>query len=114
MRRSIHIAVTLLAVVALIRPLDCFAGTLTPKAAACCAKGKCLPSSKADECCKNNVPAGSHLSAPKTFDQSMPLPAVLTAYVPIPVAPSFVATAFDEADAPLGAPPGSGLNLPLL
>jgi hypothetical protein len=114
MRRGVHIAFTLLIVLVLIRPFDCFAGTLTRKAAACCAKGKCLPSSNADECCKNNVPARSELSGPKTPEHSIPVSAVLTACVPVLVAPSFVAEAFDEAHAPPGSPPGSRLILPLL
>jgi hypothetical protein len=114
MRRSIHISVTLLAVLVLIRPFDCFAGGFTRKAASCCAKGKCLPTSNADECCKSTVPAANQLSAPKAPDQPTPVHAVIVADVPGPLAPSFVAFRFDEAHAPPGSPPGSCLNLPLL
>ena len=36
-------------VLLLVRPFDCLAGLTTPKAADCCAKGKCLPTRGADE-----------------------------------------------------------------
>jgi len=114
MRRSIHISVTLLAVLVLIRPFDCFAGGFTRKAAACCSKGKCLPTSNADECCKGTVPGASQLSTPKAPDQPTPVYAVMAADVPGPFAPSCVAFWFDEAHAPPGLSPGSRLNLPLL
>jgi hypothetical protein len=114
LRRSIHIAITLLAVLALIRPFDCFAGAFTRKAAACCVKGKCLPTSNADECCKGTVPAGSQLSALKAPDQSTPLPALMTAAVPISIAPPLAASAFHEPHAAPGSPPSTRLNLPLL
>src|SRR6185437_2750186 len=52
MRRGIHIAVALALALLLLRPFDCFAAMSTPKAMACCAKGKCLPTTDADECCK--------------------------------------------------------------
>ncbi len=57
MGRSIKIVVSLVAVLMLLRPFDCFAGGLrTPEAMKCCLKGKCAPSANADDCCKNNVP----------------------------------------------------------
>jgi len=114
MRRSVHIALTVFAVLVLLRPFDCFAGSFTRKAAACCAKGKCLPSSKADECCKNTVPGGNHLSAPKAPDHASPLYALLIADVPAVVAPPSIAFSFDEPQAPPGSPPNFRLNLPLL
>jgi len=114
MRRSIHISITVLAVLTLIRPFDCLAGAFTRKAAACCAKGKCLPTSKADECCKSTVPAGNQLSAPKAPDQPTPIHAVTTADVPDLLGLSFVAFSFAEAHAPPGSPPSSRLSLPLL
>src|SRR5229473_2419359 len=105
MRRSVQIAFTVLGVLALIRPFDCFGGGFTRKAAACCAKGKCLPSSNADECCKSTVPGGNHLSAPKAPDQSTPLYALMIADVPALVAPPSVVFSLDEAHAPPGSPP---------
>ena len=113
-RRSVHISVALLAVLVLLKPFDCFAGGFTRKAAACCAKGKCLPTSNADDCCKSNVPAGNQLSAPKAPDQVAPVYAVMASPVPGPLAPAFVEFPFDEANAPLGSPPDFRLNLPLL
>jgi hypothetical protein len=114
MRRGVHISVALLAVLILIRPFDCFAGGFTRKAAACCAKGKCLPTSNADDCCKGTVPEASQLSKPDAPEQPTPVHAVIVADLPGPFAPSFVAFRFDEAHAPPGSPPGSHLNLPLL
>ena len=65
MRRGIHIAVTLLAIVALIRPFDCFAASVkTHEAAACCLKGECHPGANADDCCKNTVPDSAGLTVP--------------------------------------------------
>src|SRR5882724_11033643 len=107
MRRSVHISVALLAVLVLLRPFDCLAGGFTRKAAACCAKGKCLPTSKADDCCKSTVPDGNQLTAPKAPEQPAPVYAVMVAAVPGPVAPSLVAFRFDEAHAPPGSPPSS-------
>ncbi len=114
MRRGFHIAVALLALVALARPFDCFGATFSKKAAECCHKGKCLPTKDADECCKSTVPSGNQLTAPKSLDHSTQLPAVLAAEAPVLlVAPTF-ATVLDEAHAPPGSPPGYRLNLPLL
>jgi hypothetical protein len=114
MRRGIHISVALLAVLVLIRPFDCFGGGFTRKAAACCAAGKCVPSSNADDCCKNTIPGSNQLTAPKAPSQPAPVHAVIVADVRDPLAPSFVAFCFDEAHAPPGSPPSSRLNLPLL
>src|SRR5947209_5314506 len=88
MRRSVHISVALLAVMVLIRPFDCLAGGFTRKAAACCAKGKCLPTSNADECCKGTVPGASQLSTPKAPDQPAPVYVATAVDVPGPLAPS--------------------------
>jgi len=114
MRRSIHISVALLAVLVLIRPFDCFAGGFTRKAAACCAEGKCMPSSNADDCCKGTVPGSNQLTAPKAPSQPTPVHAVIVADVWDALAPSFVAFYFDEAHAPPDSPPSSRLSLPLL
>lgn len=113
MRRSFHIAVALLALVALARPFDCFGATFSKKAAECCHKGKCLPTKDADECCKATVPSGNQLTAPKSPD-SMQLPAVLTTEMPVVFVLSSFTNALDEAHAPPGSPPRERLNLPLL
>src|SRR5258706_12628639 len=84
-RRSVHMSIALLAVLVLIRPLDCFAGGFTRKAAACCVKGKCLPSANADDCCKGSVPAGSQLSAPQAPDNWAPVPALILVHVRGPI-----------------------------
>src|SRR5665213_4044825 len=57
MRRGLHITITLMAVVLLLRPFDCLDGS-SPKRQAmeCCLKGKCAPTAKADECCKKTTP----------------------------------------------------------
>jgi hypothetical protein len=114
MRRSVDIAVAVFAVLVLLRPFDCFAGAFTRKAAACCTKGKCLPSKDADECCKGTVPAGTQLSAPKASDDSAPIVALALPDIPVSTAPSLIAFDSDEVLAPPGSPPGKYLNLPLL
>src|SRR5262245_17726823 len=114
MRRCMHIALTLLVILTLARPFECFPGMFTRKAAACCAKGKCQPSSKADECCKGTVPAGNQLSAPKTSDYASHFPAVALPTLQVVVAPPAVVASFDEAHILPGSPPNSRLNLPLL
>lgn len=116
MRRAIHMAVTIVSVLLLLTPYDCLAAITTPKAADCCAKGKCLPTRDADECCKNTAPSASQLLAAKPDHASVPVPhscavdlhCALPSFVPIsrryPVA----------AFAPPGSPPGLRRNLPLL
>src|SRR5438876_4780887 len=103
-RRSIHMSIALLAVLVLIRPLDCLAGGFTRKAAACCAKGKCLPSSNADECCKGTVPGGNDVSRPKTAGHSTILHALTATSVPIVIEATLIAVAsFGEAHALTGS-----------
>jgi hypothetical protein len=97
----------------LLRPFDCLAGGFTRKAAACCLKGKCLPSN-ADECCKNTIPGGNHFSAPKAPEHPTLVYAPILADPPAVIATPSIAFAFDEAHAPPGSPPASRLNLPLL
>src|SRR6266516_3295619 len=113
-RRSIHMSIALLAILVLIRPLDCMAGVFTRKAAACCVKGRCLPSANADDCCKGSVPAGSQLSAPEAPDNSTAVPALVLVHVTGPIAPVFFDFFPDEVHRPPGSPPDSRLNLPLL
>lgn len=118
MRRTIHLGFTLLMVLILIRPFDCFAGAMTGKAADCCAKGKCVPSRDADDCCKNTVPAGRELVAAKPLlHQAVTNPQGLAPAIMLVNSPQLVLTriaAFHAGASPHPWPPGSQRNLPLL
>src|SRR5713101_1453060 len=115
MRRGIHITVSVLAVLLLLKPFDCFSGgPFTQKAADCCKKGKCVPSSNADDCCKGTLPGGKQLVASKAPHHSAPALDLITTMAPGPNAPAFAAPAFTDVEAPPGSPPSSRLNLPLL
>src|SRR6266566_653130 len=73
MRRGIHISFSLIAVLLLLKPFDCFSsGPFTQKAADCCKKGKCVPSTNADDCCKGTLPGGKQLVASKAPHHSTP------------------------------------------
>ena len=115
MHRGIHIAVSLVAVLLLLKPFDCFStGQFTQKAADCCKKGKCVPSSSADDCCKGTLPGGKQLVASKAPHHSTPILDLITADAPAPIAPAFATIAFADGHAPPGSPPISRVNLPLL
>ena len=115
MRDGIHILVSVIAVLLLLKPFDCFrSGQFTRKAADCCKKGKCVPSSNGDDCCKGTLPGGNQLLTPKAPDHSTPTLELITRAAPGPVAPAFAATAFTDVEAPPGSPPSSRLNRPLL
>src|SRR5260370_42467026 len=88
MRRGIHIAISLIAVVLLVRPLDCFAsGAPSQKAADCCLKGKCSPTANSDECCKSTVPDAGQLVTSKAADHSAPLIAFTATQNPTLISP---------------------------
>jgi hypothetical protein len=114
MRRSIQIVVSMLAIVLLVRPFDCFATARTPEAMKCCLKGQCAPSAEADDCCKNTVPATNHFLASNAAGQWAPLLALAPAPVSVPLAMMSVPACVDSLRRP--PPPFSltGLNLPLL
>jgi hypothetical protein len=102
MRRGVHIAISLMAVVLLIRPFDCFAGSQpTRKAADCCLKGKCVPTANSDECCKNTVPGTGQLVMSKAADHSSPLVASTAARIPTLISP----LTFERLISPLRHPP---------
>ncbi len=83
MRRGFHLAIALVAIALLIRPLDCFAsGTFDRQVADCCAKGDCHPSAASDPCCQGTVPAANHFVAGKAVDHSSPLAASVSTGVP--------------------------------
>jgi len=93
MRRGLHIAIALLAVLLTARPFDCFAsGTFDRKAADCCAKGKCHPSADSDQCCKSSLPDGNHFLGNKAADHSSPLAVVVASSVPILAPPQLLET----------------------
>jgi hypothetical protein len=118
MRRGIHIAISLIAVLLLARPLDCFAsGAFSREAAKCCSKGNCFPRKNADDCCQNTVPQGKQLAtaALKSADHSplivaMPVDHAVEARTP----QITTADLFATVHSPPGSPPSSRLNLPLL
>ena len=115
MRRGVHIAVSFVVVLMLLKPFDCFSsGPFTRKAAACCKKGKCVPSRNSDDCCQGTLPGGKHLVASKTPHYSIVTLDLITTDVPGPIAPALAASASIDVDAPPGSPPVSRLNLPLL
>ena len=114
MRRGIHIAIALLAIILVAKPFDCFAGgAWTKKAADCCRKGKCAPRPDGDECCKATIPGGNHFVGAKSVDHSAPIAALASAYEPQPSLPLFFAPMF-VVHSPPGSPPDLRLTLPLL
>src|ERR1700716_588427 len=114
MKRSIHITTALFCVLLLMKPFDCFSsGQLTRKAVDCCKRGKCVPSSNADDCCKGTVPGGKQLTASKALHySSTALDLIHTA--PVPVVPAIASIAFADVEASPGSPPSPRRNLPLL
>ena len=114
LHRSVLIAVALLAVFLLVRPLDCFSsGKFDQKAADCCKKGKCSPSN-ADDCCKATVQDGNQLVTAQATDHSAPVLAVVHTEVPSTTVQLSAIALFVEIHQPPGTPPDLSLNLPLL
>lgn len=115
MRRGVHITISLMAVILLIRPFDCFAaGTPSRQAADCCLKGKCVPMANSDECCKNTVPDNSQLAPSKAAEHSSPLIALTVVQIPVLVSPTFLAVASDLVRHPPPGIPIMSPGLPLL
>jgi hypothetical protein len=115
MKRGIHVSVSLLAVVLLARPFDCFAGLNHGRESMeCCLQGKCAPTAQSDDCCKNTVPDGGQLVQTKGGGHSAPLVALSFAPVSIDV---LEFSTHDLTDSFRHPPPSPGLtsrNLPLL
>jgi|SRR5579862_6228729 len=115
MKRSIHIFVSLVAVVLLARPFDCFASAKpNQEAMDCCLKGKCAPTAQSDNCCKNTAPDGGQLVLSKVASHSVPLIALPVAPAPVGIPESYAGGSIDLLRHP---PPPTGLtahNLPLL
>ena len=114
MRRGVQIVVSLLAIVLLAHPFDCFASARTREAMDCCLKGKCVPSANADDCCKNTVPAANHFLGSKAAGHWTPMVALGTPSVSVSLPPLPVRIFVDllrRAPPPLNL---SALNRPLL
>ena len=114
MRRSIQIAISLAAVVLLLKPFDCFSsGPITKKTAECCKRGKCMPSSNSDDCCKGTIPGGKQLlgkAADHVAIDVVFLVANVTAHVPL----VFGNVISSDVLSLSASPPDTRLNLPLL
>ena len=114
MRRGFHIAISLMAVVLLVRPFDCFAATAPSRQAAdCCLKGKCVPTANSDECCKNPLPDNDQIAPSKVAGHSSPLIALTAVHIPTLVSPTFLAIGDSVTHPPPGIPLTSP-SLPLL
>jgi hypothetical protein len=113
MRRGFHIAISLMVVILLLRPFDCFAASAPSRHATdCCLKGNCVPTANSHECCKNIVPDNNQLAPSKAAENSPPLIACWVVHIPALVSPTF--RAGDPVSHP---PPGIGSarpGLPLL
>ena len=113
MRQGIHIAISLIAVLLLLKPFDCFGtGKFTQESANCCEKGKCNPST-GDDCCKGTLPGGKQLVASaRAHHAQFTLDLAMTVGLD-PFEPAAM-RAIATIAAPLGSPPTSRVNLPLL
>jgi hypothetical protein len=115
MSRGIHLLLSVLALIQLARPFDCFAGIKPSQSATeCCLKGNCGPKAESNECCRNSAPDAAQALLTKGF-QYTPLLAVVLA-TPISFAiPNF--STDGSLDLLNKAPPFLSLssqNLPLL
>jgi len=79
----------------------------------CCLKGKCAPTAKADECCKNTAPDYTQLAPSKAADHSSPLIAFLAVQVPAVLPPIFQ-TSRDSVRHPPPRIESTAPSLPLL
>ena len=114
MRRSVQLVVSLLSVLLLALPSDCFATRpADQKAAECCQKGDCN-SSNSDDCCKATVPGDHQLVASKAIHHPAPTFAAASAYLPMVTPQPLVVARFVQIQQPPGSPPNLRLNLPLL
>lgn len=114
MRRGLHIAVSLMAVILLIRPFDCFAASSPSRQAAdCCLKSKCVPTANSDECCKNTVPTDDQIAPSKAAEHSSPLIALMAVQIPT-AAPPIVLALSDPVRHPPPGIPVTSPGLPLL
>ena len=114
MRRGIQITLSLLAVLMLVKPFDCFdSGGLTQKTLECCKRGKCNPSN-GDDCCKRVIPGGKQLVVSKVRHRATFAPDLTVAVVGVTTAPVLTFATPTEKPTPSTSPPHSRVNLPLL
>jgi hypothetical protein len=84
MGRKVHILVSVIAMILLIRPLDCLAfGVSRSETAKCCLKGKCAPTAQADACCRASVPDSNQAIPGATADNTVPLLDLAAVHLPI-------------------------------
>ena len=115
MRRGIHIAIALVAIVLLAKPFDCFAsGAWTKKAMECCKKGKCAPTANSDECCKSTSTERGQLTQSKAANQPTPLLAVVAVDIRILACPLAFKALGDAVSHPPPRIEFTASNLPLL
>ncbi len=115
MKRSVQIFISLLAIVLLVRPFECFAGvTQNRQAMDCCLKGKCGQRAQSDDCCKNTVPDGNQIVLSKSASHAAPLHALNVASVSVLIPELLSESPIESLRHP---PPQTGLSsrsLPLL
>ena len=80
----------------------------------CCLKGKCAPTAKSDDCCKNTVPGANHFLASKAAGHWVPFIALSPAPVSEPVPASSAQNSVDLHRHPPPAANFTAQNLPLL
>ena len=107
-----NLVVALMGTLLLVAPFGCFAAGFTRAAADCCSKGKCVPNTDADNCCKLTVPNdGDSLAASSEGLANLLVPVDLDL---VYVADSLRSSRLELAWSPPGSPPAFRLTLPLL
>ena len=107
-----NLVVILMGTLMLVAPFGCFAAGFTRAAADCCSKGKCVPNTDADNCCKLTVPNGSDSVAASSEGLAHLLAPVDLGLVY--VADILRSSRFELVWSPPGSPPAFRLSLPLL
>jgi len=115
MKRSVQIFISLLAIVLLVRPFECFAGvTQNRQAMDCCLKGKCGQRAQSDDCCKNTVPDGNQIVPSKVASHAAPLAALTVDSVSVLIPELSSESPIDSLRHPLPQIALSSGTLPLL
>src|SRR5262249_50411188 len=115
MKRSTHMLLSLLAVVLLVRPFDCFANAKPDREAMdCCLKAKCAPTAQSDACCKNTIPDGGQLIVSKASTHSVPLIGLRIASISIEIPQLWPDGSIGSLTHPPPSPALIARNLPLL
>lgn len=115
MKRGIHMIVSLLAVLLLAKPFDCFAsGAPNPEVMDCCLKGKCAPVAKSNQCCSISASDGNQFVLSKESGRWAP-PADAPAAPAFPAAPGLALRGpVDTLSHPPPSASRAGRSLPLL